>query len=146
MTREDVKNQNCGESACEMTTTPTGEATPATTTRREARSYMPTVDIVETAEEILLRADVPGATAENVEITFDRGLLTVRVAVSQRYDVQKTRFLLQEYGVGDFQRSFRLSDQIAADKITADVSNGVLTLHLPKAEALRPRRIEVKAS
>jgi HSP20 family molecular chaperone IbpA len=53
--------------------------------------------------------------------------------------------LLHEYGVGDFYRTFRVSQQVDASRITAEYENGVLTLHLPKAEAARPRKIEVQA-
>jgi HSP20 family protein len=55
-------------------------------------------------------------------------------------------FLLCEYGIGNFYRTFRVSEQVDPDRIHAEYSNGVLTLHLPKAESARPRRIPVQAA
>jgi HSP20 family protein len=73
------------------------------------------------------------------------GVLTVSATVAPRYDAS-ANFLLAEYGVGGFHRSFRVSEQIDAARIHAEYENGVLTIHLPKAEQAKPRKIQVQSS
>lgn len=109
------------------------------------RSYIPNVDILERKDELLLIADVPGARSDGVNIDYERGVLTLQAAVVPRQDDSRTNYLLQEYGVGNYSRTFQVGEGIDASKISAEISAGVLTVHLPKAEKLRPRKIEVKA-
>lgn len=111
---------------------------------RGGRVYCPNVDILENQEELLLLADVPGAKPEDVEIQYDNGELAIQVTVDGAERDQGERFLRNEYGVGDFCRSFQLGEAIDHSKIRAEVRNGVLTVHLPKAEAAKPRKIAVK--
>jgi HSP20 family molecular chaperone IbpA len=110
------------------------------------RTYVPAVDIIETKEEMLLIADTPGARAEGIEINYERGRLTIEARVQPRQSEDRTQYLLREYGVGDFSRSFDVGEGIDASKIEAEIADGVLTLHLPKAAELQPRKIAVKAS
>ncbi len=72
-------------------------------------------------------------------------MLTVEGSVASRYD-ESMNFMLAEFGVGNFHRSFRVSEQVDAGGIHADYENGVLTIHLPKAEQAKPRKIQVQAS
>ncbi len=120
----------------------------ATTTEVEpthgGRTYIPTVDIVEDEDELLLIADVPGATHDGIDIDYERGRLTVQARVVPRQPPDRINYLLQEYGAGDFCRSFQVGEGIDADKIHAEIAEGVLTVHLPKAPELKPRRIDVK--
>jgi HSP20 family molecular chaperone IbpA len=112
---------------------------------RSGRVYRPYVDIVEGKGELLLVADMPGARNESIDIQFEDGILTLQAKVEPRY-YDKAKVLLQEYGIGDFYRTFRVSEQIDASRINAEYAHGVLTVHLPRAEAAKPRKIEVKAS
>lgn len=121
----------------------TNECCPST--NRPARQYEPRADIVELPNELQVRLDVPGATAESIDVNFENGLLTIRGQICERQPAN-TRFLLQEYGVGDFVRSFRIGDAVDTAKVTAECRHGVLTLRLPKTEAVRARRIAVKSS
>lgn len=107
--------------------------------------YKPSVDIYETADELVLVADVPGVERGDIDIQFDGDELTLRAPAKQRQP-EGTAFLLQEYGVADFQRTFRVSEQVDASRIAADYAQGVLTVHLPKAEAVKPRKIEVRSN
>lgn len=109
------------------------------------RSYIPNVDILERKDELLLIADVPGARSDGVSIDYERGLLTLQANVAARQDDSRTNYLLQEYGVGNYSRTFQVGEGIDPSKISAEIAAGVLTVHLPKAEKLRPRKIEVKA-
>lgn len=113
-------------------------------TTRSGRFYRPPVDILEMPDKLVVVADVPGATSSEIDIHFEEGQLTVRAPVRER-QAETTRFLLREYGVGDFVRTFRVSEQIDAGKIEAEYADGVLKLHLPKVEAAKPRKITVKA-
>jgi HSP20 family molecular chaperone IbpA len=104
--------------------------------------YRPNVDIVEKPEELVLLADVPGAKGDQVDIHFEDGTLSLHAKVEPRRE--NGDYLLQEYGVGDYWRTFEISEAIDASKISAEYADGVLTLHLPKADAVKPRRIEIK--
>ena len=106
------------------------------------RCYRPNVDIVETPHELTLIADMPGAAANSIEVNFDKGLLAITGKVRTRQP-EETCFLSREFGVGGFRRSFEVSEVIDATKITAEFAHGVLTLHLPKVEAIKPRKIKV---
>jgi HSP20 family molecular chaperone IbpA len=99
------------------------------------------VDIVELAEELVVHADVPGARAEDIDVNFEDGALTIYAKVPARSPSGPV--LLREYGIGDYRRTFRVSEQIDASRISAQYRHGVLTLHLPKAERARPRKIKV---
>ena len=125
-----------------MTESPAEEVTPAEHTR-SGRYYRPNVDILEQADELIVLADMPGASGEAIDIHFEDGNLTIRAKVEPRQD-EKTEYLVREYGVGDFYRTFRISEAIDASKITAEYADGVLALHLPKAEEAKPRKIAVK--
>lgn len=119
------------------------EQRPEVETTRNGRVYRPSVDILEAKDELVVRADVPGARSDEIDINFEDGQLTVRARVRERHP-ESTRFLVQEYGVGDFYRTFRVSEQIDASRIAAEYAEGVLTLHLPKVEAAKPRKITVR--
>jgi HSP20 family molecular chaperone IbpA len=110
---------------------------------RSGRCYRPHVDILEQPDELLLLADVPGASGDRIEVKFEDGTLTIHAPVEPRQKPDH-EFLLCEYGVGDYWRTFRVSEAIDASKITAGYADGVLTLRLPKAEAIKPRKIGVK--
>lgn len=111
---------------------------------RGGRCYLPTVDILENGEKYLVIADVPGATADSIDVSYERGLLTIHARVAERKPAEHATCLLREYGVGDFYRSFQIGEGIDANRIQADVADGVLTLHLPKSEAARTRKITVR--
>lgn len=121
----------------------TKEITPAEITR-SGTYYTPRVDICETDDELTFLCDMPGVKPQDVELCFERGELCLRGKVTPRQ--QPAEYLRDEYGVGDFYRTFTIATDINADKISADYKLGVLTVHLPKAEKIKPKRIPVKAS
>lgn len=108
--------------------------------------FIPNVDILENDTELLLLADVPGAKAGDIDIDYEHGRLTIQARVAPRQPEDRTRYLMREYGVGDYRRSFEIGEGIDAEKIHAEVADGVLTLHLPKSQALQPRRIAVQSA
>jgi HSP20 family protein len=106
--------------------------------------YTPRVDIYETDDELVFLCDLPGVRPEDIDLRFERGELTLHGRVRPRQE--GVRYLLNEYGVGDFYRSFTVHEELDANQITADFKHGVLTVHLPKREEAKPRKIAIKAS
>lgn len=113
---------------------------------RSGRVYRPNVDIIERADELLLMADVPGVRGEDVDIQYENGLLSIRAAVNPRQREGAASCVWCEYGIGDFERSFQVGEGIDPARIQAECANGVLTVHLPKTEAVKPRKITVKTT
>jgi HSP20 family protein len=104
--------------------------------------YTPPVDIVELPTELVLTLDMPGVRSQDVEINFERGELTV-FGKRQPFE-HKGQWLVEEIEAGDYYRAFLISQDVAADKINAELKSGVLTIHLPRVEAAQPRKISVK--
>jgi len=105
-------------------------------------TYTPRVDILETDNELLLFADLPGVKEGDVDIRFENGELTL--SARRQQPPTAARGWLLENEVGDFFRAFRIAETVDAGKIWAELKKGVLTLHLPKVEAVKPRKITVK--
>ena len=109
---------------------------------REGLYFKPQVDIFESNESLMVVADLPGTSAEDVEIDLRDNLLTLTGVVNTQWG-DNWEPLYQEYRSGHFTRQFRLGQQIDQSKITAKMTDGVLRLELPKAERAVPRKIEV---
>jgi HSP20 family protein len=109
---------------------------------RSCPLYIPAVDIYESEDALVLVADMPGVGPENVTIDIRDNQLSLRGTVA--LEETKERVHLQEYGVGDFYRQFSLGRAIDQSRIEASIRNGVLTLTLPKADIVKPRKINVK--
>jgi HSP20 family protein len=105
--------------------------------------FTPRVDIQERPDEMVILLDMPGVKPEDVEVNFERGELTVRA----ERDVAENggRSLVEEFGAGEYYRAFLLSQDVAGDKISAELNHGVLTVRLPRAEEAKPRKVSVKA-
>lgn len=99
----------------------------------QAVTVRPRVDVLETESEFLILADVPGLRPEEVDVRFEKGEL----AFTGR------RSAGGEFGSLAYHRTFAISEAVAADRIAADLKSGVLTIHLPKIEAVKPKRIAV---
>lgn len=102
----------------------------------------PRVDVYENANELLLMADVPGVTKESISIHLDKDRLTIEAV---RQDTAPSQTLVAEYRPCDYLRTFIIPVGIDGSKIVAELAEGVLRLRLPKSEALKPRRIEVRS-
>ena len=122
----------CGGTECQA------EARPVTTVR-------PAVDIVSTETDVWLTADVPGASAESVDVTVERKLLTLEAATAPLEASSDGRRHYREFPTRLYKRTFRLSDEIDRGGIEATVTNGVLTLRLPKAVEAQPQKVAVTA-
>lgn len=120
-------------------------ATPEGVERTRPRKvYTPAVDILERKDDILVTADMPGVDEKTVDITLEKNVLTIYGMVEPQFP-EGARLVFSEYGIGDYQRAFTLSEEVDRDRIQASVKNGVLRLVLPKAAAARTRKIEVRA-
>lgn len=118
------------------------EATAGEVSTQSSWTYRPNVDIVELDEELRLLVDLPGAKGEQIDVDFRDGTLSIRAKIAPRQE--KVRYLLREYGVGDFYRAFTVGEAVDAANITAEYRDGVLTVHLPKVSAVKPHKIAVK--
>jgi HSP20 family protein len=106
------------------------------------RTFVPTADIYEDRDSLKVILEMPGVEKSNVDIRVEEGVLFVE----GRLDVAKYRGLqpvYTEYNIGNYARSFRLSNAIDQEKIGAELKDGVLSLTLPKAEKAKPRTIQV---
>jgi HSP20 family protein len=110
---------------------------------RERQCFVPKADIYESEREIVVVADIPGASQDSIEITLDKNVLTIDAFVDPEIP-EGYSLAWGEYEIGDYQRSFRLSGEIDRDKIEATVANGELRLRLPKAEEAKAKKILVK--
>ncbi|NWG25785.1 MAG: Hsp20/alpha crystallin family protein [Pseudorhodoplanes sp.] len=113
-----------------------------------ALATTPAVDIVEKDNAFELTADLPGMDEKNIEVKVSNGTLTIKGEKQEEKEEKKKDYYLKERRFGSFERSFRVPDSVAADKIEAQFKKGVLTVTLPKtAEAQKPaKKIEVKAA
>ena len=111
-------------------------------TTRGGSYFTPRVDIFETDQELTLLADVPGVPPDNVDLRFEGGELILQGRIKQR--PRRGQALMGEYEEGDFYRVFQIHESIDSSRIEAECKNGVLTVHLPKAEAAKPRQVKVK--
>ncbi len=117
-------------------------ARPAATPQPE--TYLPAVEVVEGQEGLTVTCDLPGVKQENIEVSWDNGVLTIK---AERPEAKNDGLLyhVAERRYGRFERSFRLPAHVDGDKISARYTDGVLTLSLPKREEARPRKIQVTA-
>lgn len=114
-------------------------------TREETRSsekyIKPAVNIVETEEGLILTADIPGASKESLDVSVEKGILTISAAVTRDMPGQP---VYTEFELANYYRQFSIPETLDQQRARADFTNGILTLQIPKAEAAKPRKIEVK--
>lgn len=114
-------------------------------TREETRSsekyIKPAVNIVETEEGLILTADIPGASRESLDVSVEKGILTISAAVT--YDMPGQP-VYTEFELASYYRQFSIPETLDQQRAKADFINGILILQIPKAEAAKPRKIEVR--
>ncbi|HSE88263.1 MAG TPA: Hsp20/alpha crystallin family protein [Candidatus Binatia bacterium] len=109
-------------------------------TRSQEQYVTPPVDIYETGEGLVVKADLPGVAKENLDVRVENNLLTIRAKSAH---VAPGEPIYREYELVNFFRQFELNERVDQAKISADLKHGVLTLKLPKAEEAKPRKIDV---
>ncbi len=120
---------------------------PSPSVPQKTRSdWVPAVDIIEEKDHFLLRADVPGVNAEDIDVSMDAGVLTVSGVRHQETREEKTELRRAERTKGHFLRSFTLPETANTDDVSAKCSNGVLEVSIPKQPEIQARRITVEAA
>jgi len=107
------------------------------------QASFPSSNLHVTEDEVVLESAVPGASPENIDISVTGNTVTVSGEIKREQRTQRGQAYVEELFRGQFQRSFRLPVEVDADKADATFENGVLKLTLPKAESVKPRKIQV---
>jgi HSP20 family molecular chaperone IbpA len=110
-------------------------------TRSQERYVTPPVDIYENGDGLVVKADLPGVSKENLDVRVENNLLTIHGKPSH---IMPGDPVYREYELVNFFRQFELNERVDQTKISADLRHGVLTLNLPKAEEAKPRKIDVR--
>lgn len=110
-------------------------------TRSQERYVMPPVDIYESPEGLVVKADLPGVTKESLDVRVENNLLTIKARAAHLAPGDP---IYREYELANFFRQFELNERVDQGRISAELKHGILTLGLPKAEEMKPRRIDVK--
>lgn len=108
--------------------------------------WMPIVDISETDAEYLIKAELPEVKKEDVKVTVENGVLTLQGERRQEREEKGKKYHRVERSYGSFVRSFTLPESIDESGVKAEYKDGVLNLHLPKSEKVKPKAIEVKVA
>jgi HSP20 family protein len=111
-------------------------------TATTAKSFVPQVDVRSNEDRVVFAFDVPGVKKEDIDITLERGVLTVKGARQFEAGAAKEQLLLGR-SYGTFNRSFSLPDQLDDEKLSAKLVDGVLTIEIPRLQKAKPRRIEI---
>jgi HSP20 family protein len=114
-------------------------------TQVEGANWVPAVDIKEEGDKYVLHADIPGVEPEEIEVSMDSGVLTIRGERKQETKEEKENYKRIERMHGIFYRRFSLPDDADAEKISAKGQHGVLEVTIPKMESQQPRKIEVQS-
>ncbi len=101
------------------------------------------IDVVQKPEEIVVKASLPGVKPEEIEITVEDNVLTLKAESVKESESQESGYLIRERSAGTFYRALRLPDSVDTDKITPVYEHGVLTIALPKAEEKKKKQIKV---
>lgn len=112
-------------------------------TRSSEKYIKPAVNIIETEEGLTLIADIPGASRETLDVNVEKGILTINAPASVTMPGNRG---YTEFELGSYYRQFSIPEVLDHEKAVASLSNGILTLTVPKGEAAKPRKIEVKVA
>lgn len=107
------------------------------------RTWAPAVDVFETKDAVVLKAELPGLTADDVDVEIDDNVLTVSGERTFTDTVEEGRFYRLERSYGKFSRSLTLPQGIKADAVSASFADGVLEVTVPKAEEVKPRKVTI---
>ena len=113
---------------------------------RTASEWSIALDVAETEEAYLVKATVPGINPDEMEITLEDGVLSLKGEIQQDEEVEEAKYHVRERRYGSFSRSIRFPMAVNGDAVEATYTNGVLSLSIPKAEAAKPKRIVVNAN
>ena len=109
-------------------------------------TWAPPVDIYETENELVLKADLPDLQDKDIDLRVENNMLTIRGERKFEKDVNKENYLRVERAYGSFTRSFSLPNTVSSESVRAEYRNGVLTLHMAKREESKPKQIKISVS
>jgi HSP20 family protein len=107
-------------------------------------SGLPAIDLYQDADEVVVKAALPGLKADDVKISVTANMLTLRGEFKQENEQKDVTYQIREHRYGAFERSIMLPTDVQTDKAKADFEKGILTITLPKAETVKPRTINIK--
>ena len=107
-------------------------------------SWLPSVDVFDGKEEVVLKADLPGVKPDAVAVEIDENVLSIRGERKPDFQPTQERFFRIERPTGSFERNIALPQGVLADKVEASFADGILTIRMPKAEEVKPRRIQIQ--
>lgn len=106
--------------------------------------WSPSADLSETADEYVVKADLPGVRKEDVKVSIDNGLLTLTGSRKEEKEEKNKRYHCVERSQGNFMRSFALPESVDEAKLSAEFKQGLLTVRLPKATPRKPKPVDIK--
>lgn len=107
------------------------------------RSVALPIDVVETTDDIIVTCEIPGITEKDIDVTLTSNVLTIKGKKEENQEEKKGKYYRKESWSGSFQRTVSLPGSVNADKIKAALTNGMLTITLPKREEAKPKQISV---
>ena len=110
----------------------------------EGREWLPSIDVSETKNELVIKAELPGLDPKDIDISMNNGYLTIKGEKKHEKEEKDENYHLIEKSYGSFTRSVRLPREVQNDKITASFKNGVLRITLPKSEEAKKKEIKIK--
>ena len=108
------------------------------------RAVYPKVNIVENENEFLLTAEVPGMVDDDIDVEIKDGVLSLRGHVKEEKETKEDNYRIKEFRSQNFERSFRLGDQVDPEKVAAKLEKGILRVSLGKKEIAKPRKVAIK--
>ena len=111
--------------------------------QRDGVAFSLALDVAEDEDEFIVQASLPGVAPEDIEVTLDEQTLTISGKMSQAEELDEKQYHLRERRFGSYARSITLPVAVDADMVEAVNENGILTLHLPKVETIKPKKIKV---
>ncbi len=102
------------------------------------------LDVSRSGEDFLIRASLPGVSPEDIQVSIEDNVLSIRGQTSEQHQESSGNYLMRERRTGSFYRSLRLPDSVDADKVEPTYDHGVLTISIPKAEAKKARSLQIK--
>jgi HSP20 family protein len=121
-------------------------ATPAQGDNSALTSWAPAVDIHETENEVVLKADIPGVNEKDIDVRVENNTLTVRGERNFSKEVKEDNYLRIERTYGSFSRSFGLPNTVNTEAIKAEYKNGVLTVEMPKRAESKPKQVKINVA
>ena len=108
------------------------------------REWLPSVDVSETKNDLVIKAELPGLDPKDIDISMNNGYLTIKGEKKNEKEERDENYHLIERSYGSFTRSVRLPREVQSDKITASFKNGILKITLPKSEEAKKKEIKIK--